>query len=400
MFKVGNIGISYLCNLFRGTDEKKEVDNTLNTNIKRLQVLRKTLEQHGGIFSKVAQMLAYGDTDCSVFSDCKPYSRHKTLEYLKKYIETSKPGYKIDLDIYKSGSIGQVHTGRFINDSEYKGKIAVKIQYVGLAEQTDEDIRALNVLAKFLYVFVDVKEAIKSIKQKVYEELDYLSEVKNHQLMYDIWKNSNIFIPKVYNKLCTEKVLVTEFAEGIDLSTFIKNSTQEQRNKIALDLSYFMFNNIYNHNVFYSDSHYGNILIREDDTLTIIDFGCVNYINKKTIKSLKKLHKVLKQQDKDLVLETLTELGILNNNVSQESLDYAYEYFTIQYTPWIVEKEFEFTEKWLEKVNEKNTKLLSEWVLPQDMVYFNKIPWGFYHILTALKAKGKFFQLLNKILDE
>lgn len=399
MFKVGSIGISYFYNLLCGTEEKKEVDNTLVTNMKRLQVLRETLEQHGGIFSKVAQMLAYGDTNCSVFSDCKPYSRDKTLTYLKNYIEISKPGYKVDLDIYKSGSIGQVHIGRFTKESDHEGKIAVKIQYVGLYEQTDEDINALNMLSKFLYVFVDVKEAIKDIKQKVYEELDYLSEAKNHQLIYDIWNDSGIFIPKVYKELCTKKVLVTEFVEGIDLSTFIKNSTQEERNKIAIDLIRFMFGNIYNHGVFYSDSHYGNIIIKEDNTLSIIDFGCVNYIDKKMLISLKKLHKSLKKQDKEMVINVLKELGILNNEVSQKSLDYAYDYFRLQYTPWIVEKEFQFTQEWFQKADEKDVKLLSEWKLPRNMVYFEKIPWGFHHILTALNAKGLFFEVLNEIFD-
>lgn len=397
MFKIGSIGISYVYNLLTGTEEQS--DSSLVTNMKRLQVLRKTLEKNGGIFSKVAQMLAYGDTNCSVFSECKPYSREETKEYLKKYIEVSKPGYIVDLNIHKSGSIGQVHIGTFTEDSEHKGKIAVKIQYVGLYEQTEEDVNALNMLANFLYVFADMKEAIKDIKQKVYEELDYFTEAKNHQLMYDIWKDSDIFIPKVYRSLCTKKVLVTELVEGINLSTFIQKSTQEERNKIARDLTKFMFGNIYNHGVFYSDSHCGNIFIREGNTLSIIDFGCVNYIDKKMLTSLKKLHKALKKEDKEVVINVLKELDILNDKVSQESLNYAYDYFMMQYTPWIVEEEFEFTQKWFEKIDKKDVSLLSEWKLPQNMVYFNKIPWGFYHILTALNAKGNFFEILNDIFD-
>lgn len=395
MFKIGSIGISYIYNLL--TEKKEDGDNSLVNNMKRLQVLRKTLEHHGGLFSKVSQMLAYGDTNCSVFSECKPYSREETKEYLKNYIKTYKPGYIIDLDVYKSGSIGQVHIGRFTED---KGKIAVKIQYVGLYEQTNEDINALKMLANFLYVFADIKEAIKDIKQKVYEELDYFTEANNHQFMYDNWKDSDIFIPKVYKALCTKKVLVTEFVDGVDLSTFIKNSTQEERNKIAIDLTKFMFVNIYNYGIFYSDSHYGNILIKEGNTLSVIDFGCVNYIDKKMLISLKKLHNSLKNEDKEMTINVLKELGILNDQVSSESLDYAYKYFRIQYTPWIVEEEFEFTQEWFEEADKKDVKLLSEWILPKNMVYFNKIPWGFYHILTALNAKGLFFKILNEIFDD
>lgn len=396
MFKIGSIGVSYIYNLLT---EKKE-DNSLVNNMKRIQVLRNTLEQYGGIFSKVSQMLAYGDVNSSVFSECKPYSRDQTKEYLKEYIKTSKPRYIIDLDIYKSGSVGQVHIGRFTEESDYKGKIAVKIQYVGLYEKTDEDINVLKMLANFLYVFADIKEAIKDIKEKVYEELDYFTEAKNHQLMYDNWKDSDIFIPKVYKTLCTKKVLVTEFVEGVDLSTFIKNSTQKDKNKIARDLTKFMFGNIYNYGIFYSDSHYGNILIHKGNTLSVIDFGCVNYVDKKMLISLKKLHISLKKEDKEMTINVLKELGILNDEVSSESLDYAYKYFRIQYTPWIVEEEFEFTQDWFEEADKKDVKLLSEWILPKNMVYFNKIQWGFYHILTALNAKGLFFKILNEIFDD
>ena len=49
---------------------------------------------------------------------------------------------------------------------------------------------------------------------------------------------------------------------------------------------------------------------------------------------------------------------------------------------------------------EKNTELMNEWLLPQDMVYFNKIPYGSYHIFTKLKLKGKFRQIFDQIFEE
>ena len=48
-----------------------------------------------------------------------------------------------------------------------------------------------------------------------------------------------------------------------NLNEFIANSAQESKNKIALDLIKFIFTNIYKNNLFYSDSHYGNIIIQD-----------------------------------------------------------------------------------------------------------------------------------------
>jgi predicted unusual protein kinase regulating ubiquinone biosynthesis (AarF/ABC1/UbiB family) len=395
MYKIGSIGASLVYNLFITDDHHKE-DNVVINNGKRLHALRKTFEQHGGLFSKLAQMVSYEDKDCSVFSECKPFSKEKTVEYIREYMKT-KNNFTVDYNIFKSGSIGQVHIGN-LND-ENKSKVAVKVQYIGLYEQIEDDIKVLNLLTTFLYSFADMKEAIKDIKRCVYEELDYNKETINHQLMYNLWKDTDIYIPKVYDSLSTNKVIVTEFLSGQNLNEFIANSTQESKNKIALDLIKFIFTNIYKNNLFYSDSHYGNIIIQYNDVLSIIDFGCINYLPIDMVTSLKKLHNSLKTQNKELFLKILIELNIINENVSEESKEYAYNYFKIQYTPWIIEEEFEFTEEWKFKSDEKNALLLSEWKLPPNMVYFNKIPHGLYHILQTLNAKGMFYKIFNDIFN-
>ena len=395
MYKIGSIGASLVYNLFITDDHHKEEDVVIN-NGKRLHALRKTFEQHGGLFSKLAQMVSYEDKDCSVFSECKPFSKEKTVEYLREYMKT-KNDLTVDYNIFKSGSIGQVHVGNLNNEN--KSKVAVKVQYIGLYEQIEDDIKVLNLLTTFLYSFADMKEAIKDIKRCVYEELDYNKETINHQLMYNLWKDTDIYIPKVYDSLSTNKVIVTEFLSGQNLNEFIANSAQESKNKIALDLIKFIFTNIYKNNLFYSDSHYGNIIIQDKDVLSIIDFGCINYLPIDMVASLKKLHKSLKTQNKKLFFKILIELNIINENVSEESKEYAYNYFKIQYTPWIIEEEFEFTDEWKLKSDEKNTLLLSEWKLPSNMVYFNKIPHGLYHILQTLNAKGMFYKIFNDIFN-
>jgi predicted unusual protein kinase regulating ubiquinone biosynthesis (AarF/ABC1/UbiB family) len=394
MYKIGSIGASLVYNLFITDDHHKE-DNVVINNGKRLHALRKTFEQHGGLFSKLAQMVSYEDKDCSVFSECKPFSKEKTVEYLREYMKT-KNDLTVDYNIFKSGSIGQVHVGNLNDENK---KVAVKVQYIGLYEQIEDDIKVLNLLTTFLYSFADMKEAIKDIKRCVYEELDYNKETINHQLMYNLWKDTDIYIPKVYDSLSTNKVIVTEFLSGQNLNEFIANSTQESKNKIALDLIKFIFTNIYKNNLFYSDSHYGNIIIQDNDVLSVIDFGCINYLPIDMVTSLKKLHNSLKTKNKELFFKILIELNIINENVSEESKEYAYNYFKIQYTPWIVEEEFEFTQEWKFKSDEKNTLLLSEWKLPANMVYFNKIPHGLYHILQTLNAKGMFYKIFNDIFN-
>ena len=57
-----------------------------------------------------------------------------------------------------------------------------------------------------------------------------------------------------------------EFIKGMSYPDFIKNSTQEERNKLGFLMIDFTFTNIFKYNIFYSDVHYGNYLICKDNT--------------------------------------------------------------------------------------------------------------------------------------
>ena len=48
---------------------------------------------------------------------------------------------------------------------------------------------------------------------------------------------------------------------------------------------------------------------------------------------------------------------------------------------------------------DKNTDLMKEWILPQELVYFNKVPYGAYHIFTKLKLKGNFKKVFDDMFE-
>ena len=129
-----------------------------------------------------------------------------------------------------------------------------------------------------------------------------------------------------------------------------------------------------------------------------MDFGCINDINDELLKNLRDLHISMINDDKELFYSLVENMGIIKDTISDDSKDYIYNYFKIQYEPWISE-EFEFTKEWLDKSIYKNTYLMSEWELPNNMIYLNKIPFGMYHLLTKLELKGSFLDFFKKLLD-
>ena len=109
MIRSGSICMSFLYN-YLTTDINLDYDKRESM----ISCLSKTLANKGGVLSKLSQIISYaeGDTNNNVFDNCKPYKSKKTVNYLKNMLETELFEKHIsfcDLNIYKSGSIGQVH---------------------------------------------------------------------------------------------------------------------------------------------------------------------------------------------------------------------------------------------------------------------------------------------------
>ena len=391
MLRSSSICVSFLYNYLTSDSEVKD-ENCKNFDKKcqKLRCLSKTLESYGGVLSKLSQILSLNDENSTVFSDCKPFSKEKTTRYFKK--NCPKNIKNVDYNVYKSGSVGQIYKAIYNNKP-----VIFKVQYVGLAEQTIKDLKMLDMVTSYIYSFADMKNALVDIKTKMFEELDYKLEASNQRMMYNMWKNSDyIEIPKVIRKLSTDVILCMNYIDGKSLRDFIENSNQNERNKLGMCIVRFIFENIYKNGILYSDVHYGNLLVKSDCTLCVLDFGCLHKIEKDLLNNLIKLHKSILNNDKESFYNLVENMGIINKDISEKSKQYIYNYFSIQYTPWISE-EFEFTDEWLDMATNKETDLMKEWILPKDMVYFNKIPYGAYHILTKLKLKGRFKDVFEEI---
>lgn len=397
MLRSGKICASFLYKYLTSDIESNDNEDdggfsALDKRSKQLKCLCETFQSYGGVLSKISQVMSLNDEKSSVFSECSPFSTAKTTKFFQNYCYERKLE-KVDFNVYKSGSVGQVHKA-MIKDQP----VIFKVQYVGLQKQSQKDLAILDKVTSYLYHFTDMKEALSDIKTKMNDEFDYTLELLNQIKMKDLYhQDPFIEIPDLMVEWCTDKILCMNLVDGISLKKFIKEADQNSKNQIGFTLVRYIFQNIYQHNIFYSDVHYGNFLIKKDNTLCILDFGCLHTLEPDFVKKLKTLHLSIQHENQDDFYQIVTDLGIINDEISPASRKYIYDYFKLQFTPWTSE-EFEFTPDWLEKSCFKNTELMKEWKLPKNMVYFNKIPYGSYHIFTKLKLKGNFKKIFKQLI--
>ena len=373
MLRTGSICASFLYKYLTTNDKEKngkdtedyvedvDEDNDFKKKKFKIKCLSDVFADCGGILSKISQILCmdYGDYENTVFSECKPYNPEKTIEYLRKELNSEKFKDKIldfDYNVYKSGSIGQVHKAKTIDGED----IVLKVQYHGLYEQFKIDIGILNTLTTVLFYKEELKDVLVGVEKKVYQELDYVREIENHNLVYNLWKDyETIKISRIVNELCTDKIISLKYIDGESLTSFVNNSTIEERNYIATKIGEFIFTTLFKHKIFYGDIHYGNFLVKDKTTLYVMDFGFISEIDDEFLHNLKMLYKSLYEEDDELFYAIVEDLGILTDKISDDKdIKYMLKRFKEYLEPLLCKGTFEYNNEWYKKicVSDKRTE--------------------------------------------
>lgn len=118
---------------------------------------------------------------------------------------------------FAAASIGQVHRGVLHDGTE----IAIKIQYMNIAQSIESDINNLVGILKYFNLFppsLFIDDVIEKVKKQLAWEVDYLRE-SDYQNKYGqlIATHKEFIVPRVYANLTTKSVLVTELVPGLPI---------------------------------------------------------------------------------------------------------------------------------------------------------------------------------------
>ena len=185
-------------------------------------------------------------------------------------------------EAFAAASIGQVHKAKLLDGRD----VAVKIQYPGVAEALESDMRNAGVLvrlAKALAPGLDAKSVAEELRERVLEELDYEYEAQNQRTFSRAYRGHPfIYVPDVITRLSRRRVLVTEFVDGIGFEE-VKQLDHEERSRFGEIVFRFCFGSIYHLQHFNADSHPGNYLLMGDGRVAFLDFGMTKKLDREQI---------------------------------------------------------------------------------------------------------------------
>ena len=213
-----------------------------------------------------------------------------------------------------SASIAQVHKAKLKDGTD----VAVKILRPQIAKIMNRDIRTLRLLIKIISCFskylaksfLDVANLLKQVSR---DELDLLQEAANaSRLKEDLQGLEGFYVPKIFWKDSTSKVLVLEWLNGIPFSNSkaIAESTFDKK-QIAKNFVISYFEQVYNHGFFHADMHPGNLFLLRNGDIGVVDFGIMGKIDKKTRIAIAEILIGFLQRDYKRVAEIHIEIGLV-----------------------------------------------------------------------------------------
>ncbi len=209
-----------------------------------------------------------------------------------------------------AASIGQVHRAT-LHDGRV---VAVKVQYPGIAEAIHADLQNLRLGLKLLSMIapgIDTGEIAAEIRERITEELDYELEAQNQREIARVYRGHPfVYVPDVVTELCRERVLVTEYVDGVRFAA-AKELPQADRDRIGEILVRFYINGPLRHRLLNGDPHPGNNLFLADGRVAFIDFGFFKHLSDTDVRQLIASTRATYEGDAQALLDVVAELGAL-----------------------------------------------------------------------------------------
>ncbi|MEE9277307.1 MAG: AarF/ABC1/UbiB kinase family protein [Dehalococcoidia bacterium] len=220
-----------------------------------------------------------------------------------------------------AASLAQVHRARLPDGRD----VAVKVQYPEVEDLIALDIRDLRAIVRLLAwrePRFDYRGVLAEVAREIPRELDFVHEAEMlRRVKANLQSQANVIFPDIVDDLLTRRVLVTTYVDGAGiLDKQAVDRLGLDRSEIMRTLAAAYGRQIIVDGLFQADPHPGNILVRPDGKIALLDFGLTKELPQRTRLGFARLVLAAHRRDADAVLAAFRDLGIKTRHEEPQSL--------------------------------------------------------------------------------
>lgn len=211
-----------------------------------------------------------------------------------------------------AASIGQAHRARLANGTE----VVVKVQHLDIESIAEVDlhiIERIQSIVSWWFQIQGMDHLYTQVRQMIEEELNFTAEAASmQQIAQNLTEIEGLSVPEVHLAFSSQRVLTTTWKSGVKISN-VKQLEQwgvdkeELTSRLLTAYSKMVFKDGFYH----ADPHPGNILVQEDGTLVLLDFGAVARLQPAMREGLSELIESAVRNDVPAMIDASRKMGFI-----------------------------------------------------------------------------------------
>jgi len=401
-----------------GLAAKLAGERYLGLKIEREEHAQQLLEALGGFkgpLMKIGQILAtipealppeYARAFLQLQSDAPPMGWPFVRRRMRAELGPEWEGKfkSFEKDAAAAASLGQVHKAVTLDGRA----VACKLQYPDMASAIAADLNQLRLIFSVYERYdkaVSTRHIHDELSARLFEELDYDLEAKHCKLYkWMLRRESSVHVPDVIDDLSTKRLLTATWLEGDKILTVV-GAPQERRNRIAMNMFRTWYAPLYFYGVIHGDPHLGNYTVRADDSINLLDFGCVRVFPPEFIGGVIDLYKALRDDNRALAVHAYETWGF--EGLSHEQIDILNVWAGFLYGPVLEDRVRTIGEPQggfygRETAEEVHLRLREAGgvTIPREFVFMDRAALGLGSAFIHLKAEINWHTLFNEMIQD
>ncbi len=294
-----------------------------------------------------------------------------------------------------SASIGQVHVAQLADGRE----VAVKVQHPGVVQAVESDLANAGILEGFVGALggkrFETKKMFAVIRARFREELDYELEASRLARFAELHAGDpTVRVPALVRSHCARRVLTTELARGWTFDEACA-APVDARRAWAETMWRFVFKGTLQGAMLNADPHPGNYVFHPDGVVTFLDYGCIQEIEPEHRARAESVHRAALDRDEAAFARAVAVL-VKSKPGALEKLAVAYTrkcfeplfhspYHVVRSYAAVLVDEMKGMAQAARKVEPDEF-----FPMPADMVFVNRLQFGFYSVLARLDVDVDF----------